>query len=162
MPIGNSASDVTAMSRQLNCLKLKMTLTSTSEFDQTAMNASKVTWKRPWEQFLWLGMIRGVTGKCQHGPNLLKKVSKRQWGCEKGSDARPRYQGSSGSVKEAVKRVRGNGTAVSLHEAIPSRGFDAATGSTSHYTMRSGGAPFKTERVKVERRQEEDGMLVVH
>ena len=61
-----------------------------------------------------------------------------------------------------MKRVRRNGMALSLHEAIPSRGFDATTESMAHYTMRSGRAPFKTKRVKVERRQEEDGMLVVH
>ena len=30
------------------------------------------------------------------------------------------------------------------------------------YMMRSGGASFKTERVEVERHQEEDGTIVMH
>ena len=68
---------------------------------------------------------------------------------------------SSEDVKEAVTRVRGNGTTVSLHEMIPDRGFDAATGDTSRCMMRSGGAPFKNKRVEVERHQEEDGGKMV-
>ena len=60
-------------------------------------------------------------------------------------------------MKEAATRVRGNGTTISLHELMLGRGFDVATGDIPHYMMRSGGAPFKTERVEVERHQEEDG-----
>ena len=48
-------------------------------------------------------------------------------------------------------------TTVSLHELMPSRGFGAAAGGSPRDTMRSGGAPFKTERVEVERHQDEDG-----
>ena len=40
---------------------------------------------------------------------------------------------------------------------MPGRGFGAAAGGSPRYTMRSAGAPFKTERVEVERHQEEDG-----
>ena len=58
---------------------------------------------------------------------------------------------------EAVTRVRGSGTAISLHELILGRGFGAAAGGTPRDTMRSGGAPFKTERMEVERHQEDDG-----
>ena len=50
---------------------------------------------------------------------------------------------------------------MSLHEVIPGRGFDATAGDTSRYMMRSGGAPFKTERVEVERHQEEVGGRMV-
>ena len=56
-----------------------------------------------------------------------------------------------------MTRVRGSVTTVSLHELMPERGFGAAAGGSPHDTMRSGGAPFKTERVEVERHQEEDG-----
>ena len=52
-------------------------------------------------------------------------------------------------VREAVIRIRGNGTTVLLHEVIPSRGFDAVVGDTPHCMMRSGGAPFKIEGVEV-------------
>ena len=55
-----------------------------------------------------------------------------------------------------MTRVRGNGTTVPLHGLIPNRGFGAAAGGTPRCTMRSGGAPFKTERVEVERHQEDD------
>ena len=64
-------------------------------------------------------------------------------------------------MKEAATRVRGNGTTVSLHELMLGRGFDAAVGDIPRYMMRSGGAPFKTERVEVERHQEEDGGRMV-
>ena len=64
-------------------------------------------------------------------------------------------------MKEAVTPVRGNGTTVSLHEVMTGRGFDVVAGDTSRYMMRSGGAPFKTERVEVERHQEEDGRKMV-
>ena len=60
-------------------------------------------------------------------------------------------------MKEAVTRVRGSGTAVSLHGLMPGRGFGATAGGTPRDTMRSGGAPFKTERMEVERHQEDDG-----
>ena len=52
-------------------------------------------------------------------------------------------------MKEAATRVRGNGTTVSLHELMLGRGFDAAAGDIPRYMMRSGRAPFKTERVEV-------------
>ena len=52
-------------------------------------------------------------------------------------------------------------TTVSLHGLIPSRGFGAAVGGTPRYTMRSGGASFKIERVDVERHQEDDGGKMV-
>ena len=71
------------------------------------------------------------------------------------------HRSSSEDVKEVVTRVRGNGTTVSLHEVMPSRGFNAAAGDTSRYMMRSGGAPFKNKRVEVERHQEEDGGKMV-
>ena len=48
-------------------------------------------------------------------------------------------------------------TTVSLHELMPGRGFGEAVGGSPHDMMRSGGAPFKAERVEVERHQEEDG-----
>ena len=65
-------------------------------------------------------------------------------------------------MKEAATRVRGNGTTVSLHELMLGRGFDAAAGDIPRYMMmRSGGAPFKTERVGAERHQEEDGGRMV-
>ena len=64
-------------------------------------------------------------------------------------------------MKEAATRVRGNGTTVSLRELMLGRGFDAAAGDTSRYMIRSGGAPFKTERVEVERHQEEVGGRMV-
>ena len=46
-------------------------------------------------------------------------------------------------------------TTVSLHELMPGRGVGEAVGGSPHDTMRSGGASFKTERVEVERHQEE-------
>ena len=64
-------------------------------------------------------------------------------------------------MKEVATRVRGNGTTVSLHELMLGRGFDAAARDIPRYMMRSGGAPFKTERVEVERHQEEDGGKMV-
>ena len=64
-------------------------------------------------------------------------------------------------MKEAVIRVRGSGTTISLYELIPGRGFGTAAGGTPRYTMRSGGAPFKIERVEVKRHQEEDGGKMV-
>ena len=50
---------------------------------------------------------------------------------------------------------------MSLHEVMPSRGFNAAAGDTSRYVMRSGGAPFKTERVEMEHHQGEDDRKMV-
>ena len=60
-------------------------------------------------------------------------------------------------MKEAAARVQGNGTTVSLHELMLGRGFDAAAGDMPRYMTKSGGAPFKTERVEVECHQEEVG-----
>ena len=54
-------------------------------------------------------------------------------------------------MKEAATRVRGNRTTVSLHELMLGRGFDVAAGDIPHYMMKNGGAPFKIERVEVER-----------
>ena len=70
-------------------------------------------------------------------------------------------QSGSKGVKEAATRVRGNGTTVSLHELMLGRGFDAAVGDIPRYIMKNGGAPFKTERVEVERHQEEVGGRMV-
>ena len=48
-----------------------------------------------------------------------------------------------------------------LHEVISGRGFDAAAGDTSRYVMRRDGAPFKIERVEMERHQGEDDRKMV-
>ena len=50
---------------------------------------------------------------------------------------------------------------MSLHEEISGRGFDAAAVDTSRHVMRSGGVPFKTERVEMERHQGEDDRKMV-
>ena len=71
------------------------------------------------------------------------------------------HQSSNEDVIEAVTRVRGNRTTVSLHEVIPSRGFDAAAGDTPRCMMGSGGAPFKIEGVEVERHHKEDSGKMV-
>ena len=60
-----------------------------------------------------------------------------------------------------MTRVQGNGKTVSLHEVISGRAFDAAAGDTSRYVMRSDRAPFKTERVEMERHQGEHDRKMV-
>ena len=87
-----------------------------------------------------------MTSKCPHGPNLLEKLTHENMV----------HQSSSEGVKEAATRVRGNGTTVSLHEVIPSQGFNATVGDTPHCMMRNGGVPFKIEGVEVERHHKED------
>ena len=70
-------------------------------------------------------------------------------------------QSGNKGVKEAATRVQGNGTTVSLHELMLGRGFDAAAGDIPRYMMKNDGAPFKIERVEVERHQEEVGGRMV-
>ena len=50
---------------------------------------------------------------------------------------------------------------MSLHELMLGRGFDATVGDIPRYMMKNGGAPFKTERVEVERHQQEVGGRMV-
>ena len=96
MPIKIGASNVAVMPKQPDCLRLEMTLGLIGEFDQAVMNASKVTWKYPWNGFSDWKWSKEWAGKCQHGPNPQKNQPMRIWpiraavGCERGSDTRPR------------------------------------------------------------------------